>query len=106
MMNMSDSSERPGPFLVIGDRHLLELHGEGTTEAQSPQPLDWSCPGLVEGELLRCTPLPHALSRLVGAVVVPFWGDTETAPPGAIVDPRGNATADCLGVGVMTAAAA
>src|SRR6266536_6038941 len=34
---------------------------------------EWSCPGLLEGELLRCALLAHALPRLVRAMVGPFW---------------------------------
>ena len=62
-------------------------------------------PGLVDGELLRCgpmgcTPLAHALPRLVRpamesviivavTVVRPVWGDTEIAPPSVNVAPGG-----------------
>ena len=66
----------------------------------------WTCPGLVEGELLRCALLAHALPRLVGAMAGPFWGDREIAPPWPIVAPGGNAAADFSRDVVRTAPAA
>ena len=73
--------------------------------APTRRPFPWSCPGLVEGELLRCALLAHALPRLVGAMVGPFWGDRERAPPWPIVAPGGNAAADCSRDVVRTAPA-
>ncbi len=68
--------------------------GQAWYEKQVTDHRAWGCPGLVEGELLRCALLAHALPRVVRAMVGPFWGDREIAPPWPIVAPGGNAATD------------
>jgi hypothetical protein len=53
--------------------------------------VEWSCPGLVEGELLSKLHVPHRTAS---------EGDTEIAPPWAIVDP--DATERLLGGWVLS----
>ena len=60
---------------------VIDMHDPYELEIRARCPrAAWTCPGLVDGELLRCapvgwTPLAHALPRLARAVVEPFWGD-------------------------------